>query len=375
MRTIIFDEVLEGHHLEYLNHLYMGAINDLVNEYIFIVPRSFDSFREKMEWPVAKNITIELIEDEIANKCKSKSLIYSALYKSFILRRLCKKYKADNLYLIKIMGLMPFLLFFIPSTIRIRSIVYQIYLYNEKCLSRLRLMFEKIRYNMISKSPNIDKLFILNDKESAERLNAIYKTDKFYYLPDPFPNVHAENLLDLRNDLEISNKTKIFLHFGSMEARKGTLDILKSITLLEEKKDYCFIFAGKVHSEIKVDFYNLLDIAKKKVRVIVYDKFCTYELLYNLCYTSDAILTPYRLTSGSSGVIGYASFFGKPIIGPAEGLLGNLIQQYKLGVALSNIAPVDLKNTYDSLPANPTNEYYNTHRISDFINVFYQYEK
>lgn len=51
----------------------------------------------------------------------------------------------------------------------------------------------------------------------------------------------------------------------------------------------------------------------------------------------------YRNTQQSSGSVGYAAYLGKPVIGPAKGLLGQLIRDYNLGIIIDEISPQYIK--------------------------------
>ena len=58
--------------------------------------------------------------------------------------------------------------------------------------------------------------------------------------------------------------------------------------------------------------------------------------IFTLWRIADYILIPYKNTAQSSGVISYASQFCVPVIGPAEGLLGNLIRKFDMGLCIEN---------------------------------------
>lgn len=207
-----------------------------------------------------------------------------------------------------------------------------------------RRLLEFIRYQVAVKSKCIERMLILNDPYSVNRLNKIYSTNKFQILVDPVPNVDFSKLKNLREELHIPANDKIYVHFGGLARRKGTLDILEAIAISTKKdmQSRTFIFAGKIYDEIKVDFQTLLTKARKNANILVFDRFCSYEYLYDLCFTADIILTPYHLTNLSSGLLGYASLFHKPVIGPSGGLIGQLIKNYGLGTTINQISPKEL---------------------------------
>jgi len=218
--------------------------------------------------------------------------------------------------------------------------LYRIFLYEET--SRVKAFINKAFYRTISHSKNIGKIFLLNDKDAVKCLNREFNTDKFYYLIDPVPDINKDSVNDVRESLlKASNKDEVFLHFGGLTRRKGTLDILDAIAMLtpEQSENKIFVFAGRIYAGIKDDFYSKLGKCTCKERIRIFDYFLPNEVLYDFCYSSDCILIPYYNTAQSSGVLGYASLFRKPVIGPSKGLLGMLIEHYNLGVLLDDVTP------------------------------------
>jgi hypothetical protein len=167
----------------------------------------------------------------------------------------------------------------------------------------------------------------------------------------------------------------VYLHFGGLSARKGTLEILRAIGLLpvEALQQKVFIFAGKVTDEMRAEFYALVRQQSARAKILVFDEFCSYEFLNNLCYIADWILIPYTNPNQSSGVIGYAGYFHKPVIGPRQGLLGQLIRDYHLGICLEDVTAASIQQAIESTPEfSETSTYAATHQVSDFLHaIFY----
>ena len=115
--------------------------------------------------------------------------------------------------------------------------------------------------------------------------------------------------------------------------------------------------------------------ARRNTNVLVFDRFCTYEYLYDLCFTADVILIPYHLTNLSSGLLGYASLFHKPVIGPSEGLIGQLIRSFGLGITISHICSEELLKaiTYDYYPT-VDSSYAENNTTDKFINTLLDVE-
>lgn len=333
MKYLIFDASVSGHHLEYLHHYYEGAIARKDDDFIIMVPHSFDGVKNQYEWPKATNISVTYIAKEDERLLNESNFYKLAWNVSKLLRKAVLDLQPDRVVLTMLMQFIPFIIFLLPHKVRVRGIMYKIYLYDKKSIPKLRLAIEIARLWLASRSKVIEKIFVLNDECSANALNRIYKTHKFSFLPDPVPDIELDKVKNIRDELGISSSDKVFLHFGSLDYRKGTVDILKAIIDCSEAelRNCIFIFAGKICANIKNDFYLNLKQANQKARIIVFDRFCEYEFLYNLCFSSDVILMPYYLTSLSSGVLGYAALFKKQVIGPNSGLIGRLIGCFGLG--------------------------------------------
>lgn len=337
MKTIIFDNTVFGHHLEYLHHLYEGALTHQDKGYVFAVPESFKTVSSKMEWKSASHISFRYFDEKKAR---------GAWNSSKLLGRFVKEEKADEVFLITIMSFLPWLPFFIPSKVKVSGIVYLIYLYRWKTAGLKIKILDTLKYLLFSRCRVFHRIFFLNDKVAPRIINRLFKSNKFEYLPDPFALPEIKNSTSLRTELQIPEKTRCFLHFGGLTKRKGTLEILKAIKhCLDENitlPDY-FIFAGKVYDDIKGEFYDIFNEVKKRgVHVLCFDKFCEYEFLCRLCASSDYLLIPYFGTAQSSGVIAYSAKFNIPVIGPKDGMIGRLIKQYKLGTCLSDVSAAGL---------------------------------
>ena len=335
MRTLIFDSSVTGHHLEYLHHYYMEAIGHTDEEYVIMVPNDFIKVKKEYEWPYGSNISFVYILEEDEKLLKETNFYKLGWNTSKILQRAVRNIKPDRVLLTMLMQFIPFIIFLLPRNVRVRGIMYKIYLYEVHRMGKLRLAAERLRFWLAARSSKIEQIFVLNDEDSARTFNTLYSTSRFRSLPDPVPSVDFSKVKSVREELGVSPVEKLYLHFGGLDGRKGTIDILKSIIASKkgELKDSCFVFAGRINKNTLNDFYDLLSVAKEKTRILVFDQFCSYDFLWNLCYSCDVILMPYHLTSLSSGILGYAAVFNKPVIGPDNGLIGNLIKKYELGIS------------------------------------------
>lgn len=376
MRILIYDEKLSGHHLEYLQHYCQAAENMRNEEFIICVPE-VDYIAKKDYLPCSSednNISYDLIPDIEVQRILSGSPMRYGYRKAVSVADKAKKNKADYVFLTDFITTIPFLLLLMPKDVKVRGIIYRIYLYLKGKISPLRYVFDTLCFWLMAKSRVMDRVFILNDEASSKRFNSIHHTNKFMALADPVTDIDMTKLKNMRDEMNVPVGNTIYFHFGALAERKGTLEILKAIILADSDalRKKSFVFAGVVRNDIRDQFYSLLDKAKDKSQIIVFDEFCSYEKLNSLCYTSDVILMPYRQTELSSGVLGYAAQLGKPVIGPKDGLIGKLILENNLGAVLKNVTAYGIFDALISpVPKHLPSEYVERNSKKNFINTLW----
>lgn len=364
-----------GHHLEYIHHIHERAAKDKANRYIFAVPYSFNEVNKNYQWDDSDNCEFDLIgKEEVERATRCNRLLYS--YRcSKLLAHYAKKHNATNVFLNIIMPYMPFLMWMLPRGVNASGIIYRIYLYSGYGRKSLKLFANHMLYWLMSNCNSIDRLLVLNDRSSVSYFNRTFKTEKFRFLPDPVC-ISSEKGENIRARLGIGDEQKMLLHFGGITGRKGSMHILESIKFLseEERKTFVFVFAGRIYNDIKEQFYKEYESLKNNSNILVYDEFCSYDFINDLCASCDAIVLPYSNTIQSSGLIGYASYFEKPVVGPSQGLLGKLIRRNNLGLTLSAISGTTLAESYKNVFCyNGSRRYaeYNTiERFSDVVMDF-----
>lgn len=339
-KIAVFNAFLGGHNIEYLHHIYMNAINDSDIEFTFIVPDYFESKRKMLEWPESPNVKFHYFSFSYSDYM---ALGKSPLKKSWILSKMLnnflKKLNISEVVLIETIAYMPFLPFVTKRKTKITSIVYYIpkhHEYGKQIKNRIKELSDKFSFKLLSKHRCFKRVCLLNAYEDAIEYNKAYRTTHFAFLPDPYNPIEVTKSRDeIRKDYGIECNDKLFIHFGAMTSRKGTIEILEAIASLDKEKldGKTFLFAGKVTDAIKGKFYSIVENVKDKANIMVYDKFCEYDFFGEISKAADYILIPYKNVSQSSGLCTYAAQFKTPVIGPSEGLLGEIIRENGIGIA------------------------------------------
>lgn len=348
---LVFDTMSSGHHMEYLHHLHEGMQERNDDSLLMVVPPSFKESMGIYQWGNYPNVRISYLNENEMERINHGGVIKRMYSRSVVLNKYVRKYNPDLVFLITFMSVFPFFLFFLPKETKVSGIVYKISVYRWNECSFIRKSIDYLTYKTIAISHRIANVFILNDNSAVCYLNRRFNTGKYLFLTDPF-NMISYKGKDIRAELDIDDNTIFYLHFGGMTDRKGTLEILEAIEMIPEDRlnNKVFVFAGKIKSDIKNDFYNHLSLLEGKCRILVFDEFCKNELLVDLCVSSNVIMMPYKDNNLSSGVLGYAAEFSKPVIGPRKGLIGKLIKRYGLGITINDI---NAESIYRAICINP----------------------
>ena len=367
-KILIYDLKTEGHHIEYLHHLYVGAsrcLSSSNNEYIFAVGKEFPARSADFQWDKSENIRFIYLENEEGEG----NILKKSWRMNRQLRKVVKTEKPDKVFLNTLMNFMPFLPYSVRKS-KVSGIIYSIYLHDLASASFLNKMSNKLKYRLLSKKKSIENIFVLNDGDSVLKLNEIWKTEKFKYLTDPYIPFEKSNIKDLRKELDIAEDKQIILHLGYLEERKGTLEVLDMIenTPIEERKKYCVVFAGRIDNDIKERFFNRIELLKNTIQIITKIEFLPYDFMGSLVFTADKVVLPYRIVNASSGIIGYCAQFKTPVYVPAKGLIGKLVEDYHIGRAVEKF------NSLDDLEDIDINEcnYCESHTVEAFIDDIFK---
>lgn len=377
MRVLVFERNLNGHRLEYLHHLHGVAASMPDDNFIFALPHTFNDSKKLFEWPSLPNVVYDLSlepEETTGENIGIRGLLQNSYTMSKTLATYARKHNTNQVFVITIIDYIPFIALFMPKGVKLTGVLYKITTKNRKASFGKNLL-NSIKNQVFVHSAVVNKVLVLNDKSSTQVLNKLYNTDKFTFIPDPFTPIPSNNLIDIRKEYNIPSDKTLFVHFGGLQKRKGTLDIVNSIDLLsqEELDNFVFFFAGKLYKDIEENFHTKTEQLKKKAIVYSKEEFCSYEFLASLCTAADAIVIPYHTTTQSSGLIGYASQFHTPVIAPSDGLLGQLIRDFKLGIQLDDISSSSLIEAYRKIRKRefiiPSDNYCMENNVSQFVNV------
>lgn len=370
--SLIHCTSVAGHHLEYLHHLYMGAMERGDCTFRFLVPPAFNDKKDLLSWPKAGNITIEILEG-IDEDIDNDSLLKKSYAKAKNLQKYVKLYRPTHIILIDLISYLPFLPFLVSSKVKVRGILYRIYLYEWKASGLLKKLQDAFKYILFSRCGLFERVFILNDSTAAAYLNRLYNTSHFVYLPDPVAAPKDYTPSNVRDRLLIPEGNTVYLHPGGMLPYKGTLEMLKAFNTMKPSmlSNITLILAGRVTLPIKEQFMTLYNQLKEKMQVLLMEGYLPDNDLADLFYSCDYVLIPYKVKSQSSGIVGHAAFYNKPVVVARGGIIGKAVRRWHLG----NLLDVPSAECIRGFVENPTSmeahgeNYVKTHSIESFCEM------
>ena len=368
-KILIYDSKYVGHHSEYINNIltYLTKYHP-INIYIYIAihPKVVDILDLDKK-------TIPNVEYIILPEKRKISILTRYFYQLSEIKFIVKERGIEQVVLLYLNPLFISLVL-MRYNFSVLGIVFYVYNPNYARYSLFKRLSKEFYYGAVSKQRKIKKIFVLNDKKSCEYLNKHFHTDKFCYLPDPIPYYEIEDLP--KEIVEIKQTRKIALHFGVMSERKGTLLILDTIATLPDEivSKTSFFFVGKPYTEafevlLRNKIYQL-QTQFSNINIHYNPHFVSSGQMESYYKLSDFVLMPYLTKSSSSGVLGYAAKHQKPVIVTSNGLLGEIVEKYDLGIS-TEINKENLNNSIQNLILNEKqingSKYVEEHSVDAFV--------
>ena len=199
---------------------------------------------------------------------------------------------------------------------------------------------KRMQIRWMLRNRNLKHIYILNDVDRADYLNQVFDSQGlFASIPDPVLILPTRSGTENAASEVCTTGRCRFLLFGALSSRKGIFIVLDAMRQLPTDIA-CrteLMLAGKVVKQQQDDFSAALAALRNDCPALLInhlDAFIPYNQIPVLFSSALAILVPYAGTDSSSGVLGHAALYKKRVIGTDQGLIGKLIRQYDLGIAI-----------------------------------------
>ena len=202
---------------------------------------------------------------------------------------------------------------------------------------------KKALLQLALRNPHIDTLFCL-DPYAVGPIERLGTAAHVVHLPEPFEldMPQAERPEQTRRRLGVEPGRQVLLLFGSLDPRKGVLELLDAFDALPDDlaRRACLVMAGETTAVREAMDAALARLRRRgALQVIHLDTFVSDEEMHSLFRAAELVLLPYQHHVGSSGVVVRAAASGVPVLGPDYGMLGTLIQDRGLGLRVDTTQP------------------------------------
>lgn len=189
---------------------------------------------------------------------------------------------------------------------------------------------------------SIKNVFLLNDQSAVNDFNKQYRS-VFRYLPDPIFDYPIDTNLNIRKLFGITSNQKILLIFGAIDERKNIPNLLKAAEQLSETENLFFLIVGAKLANYQVPLQELIkesEMVNPNLKIHWEKRFVDNGEMEAFFQQSDSVWVAYKDFFTSSGIVGLAAKYKKPMIGSSYGVIGEIIEQNQFG---ETVEPTNLE--------------------------------
>ncbi len=161
---------------------------------------------------------------------------------------------------------------------------------------------------------------------------------------------------------EIGPGKENLLVFGSIDDRKNLINIIDALRLLpaEIKNKIHLVIAGKLESSVREKYLAYIEKYKNEISIAYNDGFVNAEEREPLFDKCDLVLMPYINFFSASSVLGHTIIHNKNVVVSNKGLIGRIVKEHKIGIAVDTSSPEEIKNGIYELLVNGKNYAYDS---------------
>lgn len=369
---MLFSPWYYGHHATYLRHLiqYWSQQQLPGKLSIVVMPTFLKQHPDVSDLAAAASQTVHIVpmaEEEQIWLESARSSVANAMVQYQLIVRYAKKLQPtqgllthfDSCQVPLVLGLKlpcPFSGIYFRPTFHYTSFAN----YTPTWKERIQHLRERLFLSRLLAHPQFRTLFCL-DPLAIDPINKqAHKQARAAHLPDPieFKLPSESEVHTLRNQLGIEPGRRVFLAFGTLaEGRKGTQQLLESLQLLEPDlcQKLCLLLVGEPFPDRQKLLETWLAPVRQTLPVQVVTRFGYVPESEVALYfrVADAVLAPYQKHAGMSGILLQAANAERPVLSSSYGLMGELVNQYGLGVAVDTTVPGEIAKGISKLLSEP----------------------
>lgn len=342
---LVFEPEAEGHAFEWLAHVVHAVAGDERCRVVLVVsPRLHAPLIAQIPAHANGRIGVIGLRPREERLCMERRLITSAFARWWTMRRYLRQTRAKSGFFLSIDHLsLPLAMGLRVGGAAIGGVLFRpsvhyrtIGPYSPSRGERLRDLRKSLLYRLMLLNGAVKRVASL-DPYFADFAGANYHCGrKVRAIVDPvFPAADVA-----ARDRELAERLPRdrvrFVLFGSLQRRKGVLELLEALTLLDDKTGgrIAVLIAGRIDEEVRNSVLvgaQQIAATRPDIWLHVEDRRLASGEIEALVGSCDVVLAPYQRFVGSSGVLLWAARAGKPVLTQDFGLLGRLVRDHRLG--------------------------------------------
>ena len=219
--------------------------------------------------------------------------------------------------------------------------------YKPSLAEKLRDWRKAVLYRGMLRNGAVDTILTLDPFFADFAMEHYPGGEKVGVVPDPAFPAATMPANDDRAPTGLPQDRHVLLLFGALTERKGVLHLLEALRLLPSSVEgkIAVVIAGRVAPDISARFVEKEAAVRREKPALwlkVDNRWLSSAEIATLVQRCDIVLAPYQRFVGSSGVLLWAAHAGKPLLTQDYGLLGRLVRDHGLGIAVDTGNPNDL---------------------------------
>lgn len=346
---LIFEPDVDGHQREWLQHLirFAATMGERYVVWFVVDPRLYRDLAKQVADALQSHVKLLSLHPLEKRLCSHRSLAVSGFARWWTMRRYLRQTGAEAGHFLSLDLLsLPLALGLSMNGCRLCGILFRPSVhysalgpYRPTLREWIRDFRKVILYRLMLLNRALRVVLTLDSYFANYAAHRYRGGWKVCALPDPaHPPVNGMPEDSRLAELLPANRI-CFVLFGFLTERKGVLALLEAARLLpsEIAGRVAILLAGKVDREIGemvTELRRRLAVERPELWLHLENRWLTSGEIDALIRRTDAVLAPYQRFVGSSGVLLWAARANKPVLTQNYGLLGRLVQDHGLGLAV-----------------------------------------
>jgi glycosyltransferase involved in cell wall biosynthesis len=374
---LVLEPEAEGHPLEWLQHLvaFLREARPTATVTFVVAAELVEPLTQAIGEESGGRLRVLALEPDEQARCRHRNLAVSGFARWRVMRRYLRRTGADAGHFMGLDHLtLPLALGLGRSGPRLSGILFrpsvhyrEISSYRPTRRERLRDARKALLYRLMLRNPALARVLSL-DPYFPDYAAARYRGGgKVTVLPDP---VCPASPPDEPPHEPPSNRFHLLM-FGALTARKGVMELLRALDLVSDAVAgrLAVVIAGRVEPALGRPFTEAVDglhARRPELQLHAERRWLSVQEIAALMAWCDAVMAPYQRFVGSSGVMLWAAAGRKPIVTQDYGLLGRLVADHGLGLAVDCTDPRRLAAAIETMVDEGTAGFFDARRAAAF---------